>query len=241
MRVFCIGIPLVGLAIVLLAKYMFDVDYWHGAIAIPLIFLFTLIGVNSTALTSITPTGALGTLTQLTYAGIAKGNITTNIATASITGEVAGHASNLLMDIKPGYMLGAKPRQQAIGHVLGIIAGAIFAVPVFYLVFMTPNPQDLVSDKYPMPSAVIWKSVAELLTEGISQLPMSARWAILVGIILGLACEILKLLTKGRFWLSGVGMGLAMVLPFQDCLTMFAGAPVSSGCLESFGRIRNRR
>ena len=29
------------------------------------------------------------------------------------------------MDIKPGYMLGGKPRHQAIGHVLGILAGAL--------------------------------------------------------------------------------------------------------------------
>ena len=79
--------------------------------------MFTLIGVNSTALTAITPTGALGKLTQLTYSVLAPKNITTNISTAAITAEVAGHASNLLMDIKPGYMLGAKPRQQAIGHV----------------------------------------------------------------------------------------------------------------------------
>ena len=80
--------------------------------------------MNSTALTSITPTGALGKLTQLTYGVLAPGNITTNLATAGITAEVASNASNLLMDIKPGYMLGAKPRQQAIGHVLGILAGA---------------------------------------------------------------------------------------------------------------------
>ena len=43
--------------------------------------------------------------------------------TAGITGEVAGNASNLLMDIKPGYMLGGKPRHQALGHVLGIFDG----------------------------------------------------------------------------------------------------------------------
>lgn len=224
MRVFCFGIPVVGVVIVALAYYIFEVEIWHGAIAIPLIFVFTLIGVNSTALTSITPTGALGKLTQLTYAGIAPGNITTNIATASITGEVAGHASNLLMDIKPGYMLGAKPRQQAIGHVLGIIAGALAAVPVFYLVFLHGDPQGLVTEEYSMPGATIWKAVAELLAKGISELPMSARWAILIGIGVGLACEILKLLTKGRFWLSGVGIGLAMVISFETCLVMFAGA-----------------
>ncbi len=31
-------------------------------------------------------------------------------------------------------------------------------------------------------------------------------------------------MTKGRFWLSGVGIGLAMVIPFNTCLAMFLGA-----------------
>ena len=94
-----VGIPLVGGVVVWLAWSFFDVAIWEGMIAIPLIFVFTLIAVNSTALTSITPLGAVGKLTQLTYGAIAPGNIRTNLATASITAEVASNASNLLMGI----------------------------------------------------------------------------------------------------------------------------------------------
>ena len=224
MRVFVLGIPLVGGVVVAMAYFFFDVAVWQGAIAIPLIFVFTLIGVNSTALTSITPTGPLGKLTQLTYGIIAPGNITTNLASAGITGEVASNASNLLMDIKPGYMLGAKPRQQAVGHVLGIFAGALVSVPIFYFVFMQHGPEGMITEQYPMPSATVWKAVAELLTKGLSELAMSARWAALAGAILGLVLEALRIATKGRFWLSGVGVGLAAVIPFHTCLAMFLGA-----------------
>ncbi|MCS7337077.1 MAG: OPT/YSL family transporter [Verrucomicrobiae bacterium] len=224
MRVFVIGIPVVGIALVLLANQFFGVKIWLGALAIPLVFIFTLIGVNSTALTSITPTGAMGKLTQLTYGLLDPGNIKTNIMTAGITAEVAGNASNLLMDIKPGYMLGAKPRLQAIGHVLGIIAGACVAVPVFYLVFLKNGPAGLISDQYPMPAINIWKAVAEALTQGLSNLPVSARWAALFGALLGLLLELIRLATKGRFWLSPVGVGLAAVIPFNTCLAMFLGS-----------------
>ena len=224
MQVFVIGIPLVGAVVVGMAHTFFGIQIWHGIVAIPLIFIFTLIGVNSTALTSITPTGALGKLTQLTYGVLAPGSITTNIATAGITAEVAGNAANLLMDIKPGYMLGAKPRQQAIGHVLGIIAGAVASVPIFYWVFMRNGPQELITEQYPMPAATIWKAVAELLTAGISTLALSAQWAALVGAILGILLELGRIATRGRFWLSGVGIGLATVIPFNTCLAMFLGA-----------------
>jgi uncharacterized oligopeptide transporter (OPT) family protein len=53
---------------------------------------------------------------------------------------------------------------------------------------------------------------------------MSARWAVLIGALLGLALEGVRLATKGRFWLSGVGIGLATVIPFNTCFAMFLGA-----------------
>jgi putative OPT family oligopeptide transporter len=224
MGVFVVFIPLIGGITVWLAHLFFGVAIWMGAIAVPLIFVFTVIGVNSTALTSITPTGALGKLTQLTYGIIAPGNIKTNLMTAGITAEVASNASNLLMNIKPGYMLGAKPRLQAIGHVLGILAGAVVAAPVFFYVFLPNGPSQLVSDQYPMPAATIWRAVAELLMQGLGNLPMSARWAVLIGAVLGLALEGVRLATKGRFWLSGVGIGLATVIPFNTCFAMFLGS-----------------
>ncbi|MBN2341349.1 MAG: OPT/YSL family transporter [Deltaproteobacteria bacterium] len=223
MGVFLVGIPVVGGLCVVLAHLFFDVSVFMGILAIPLVFVFTLIAVNSTGLTSITPTGALGKLTQLTYSVIAPGNITTNIMTAGITGEVAGNASNLLMDIKPGYMLGGKPRHQAIGHVLGILAGSVVAVPVFYLI-LNNNISLMTSEKMPMPSAQIWRAVAEVLTQGLSFLHPSAQVAIVVGAVLGILFEIISIKTHGRFPISGVGMGLAFILPFADSLAMATGA-----------------
>ena len=223
MWVFLIGIPTVGAVVVFLAHRFFNVDIWLGILAIPLVFIFAIIAAHSTALTSITPTGALGKLTQLTYAALSP-SITTNIVTASITGEVAGNASNLLMDIKPGYMLGGKPRHQAIGHVLGIFAGAIVCVPIFYYAFLKDNPDGLISDKYPMPAAQIWKAVAEILTRGLAELPPTALYAAIIGGSLGLLFEIIKLITKGRFPISAVGMGLAFVIPFTTCFAMFFGS-----------------
>ena len=111
-----IGIPLTGLLLMVLGKMWFNIEYWVTVVAIPLVFVFTLIAVTSTGLTAITPGGALGKLTQLLFAVLKPGDMGTNIMTAGINGEVALNASNLLMDIKPGYMLGGKPLHQALGQ-----------------------------------------------------------------------------------------------------------------------------
>ncbi len=224
MKVFVIGIPLVGAAIVWMAWSYFGIHPWLGAIAVPLVFVFTLIAANSTGLTAITPTGALGKLTQLTYAALDPGNMSTNLMTAGITGEVASNASNLLMDIKPGYMLGAKPRHQAMGHVLGIIAGGLACTPIFYLILFRGNIELFGTERMPMTAAMIWRAVAEVLTQGFGILDTTALVAVVVGALLGILFEVLKVSTRNRFPLSGVGMGLAFVLRFSDSWAMFLGS-----------------
>ena len=219
-----VGVPIVGAYLVYIAHWFFGVQYWMGAIAIPMVFVFTLIGVNSTALTSITPTGPLGKLTQLTYGVLAPKNITTNIATAGISAEVAGSASNLIQNIKPGYMLGGKPRLQAIGHVIGGVAGAVFSVAVFYNLFLRNGPAKLITEQYPYPAATVWKAVAEILTKGLSELPHSAVYAAAIGAVLGMVIELVRILSRGKFPISPVGIGLAFVIPFQTCLAMFMGS-----------------
>ncbi len=224
MGVFVIGIPIIGALVAWMAAAFFGVQWYWAVIAIPLVFLFCLIAANSTALTSITPTGAMGKLTQLTFAVLAPGQTGTNLITAGITGEVAGNSSNLLQNIKPGYMLGAKPRLQAIGHCFGAVSGALASVVVFYPLFLRSSPDNLISAEFPMPAAAIWKAVAEILTEGLSALPESAIWSAGIGAVLGVVLELVKAGTKGKIPISGVGIGLAFVIPFTTCLAMSFGA-----------------
>lgn len=222
-KVFVIGIPLVGAMVVYCAHAWFNIAYFDALIALPLIFVFTLIAVTSTGLTSITPGGALGKLTQLTYSVISPGNVPTNVMSAGINAEVGLNASNLLMDIKPGYMLGGKPRHQAVGHVLGIIAGALVAVPVYYMIFQG-NISLFTSDQLPMPAAMIYKAVADALTQGLSALHPTAQVAVLIGGLLGIAIEAVNKKMKGRLPISAMGLGLAFVLRFTDSLAMGGGA-----------------
>lgn len=234
LKVSVIGVPVIGALVALMAHKFFGVDYWLSIVALALVFVFCLIAINSTGLTSITPIGAMGKLTQLTFGALAPGNKTVNLMTAGITGEVASHAANLLQDIKPGYMLGAKPRQQAVGHILGIFAGAVLSIPVFYLVFLKLPPSQLLATelnvsyqldaKYAMPAATIWKAVADVLAEGIHKIKPSAQYAALAGILIGIVLEAWRMLSKNRFPLSPVAIGLGFIIQFHTCLSMFAGS-----------------
>jgi uncharacterized oligopeptide transporter (OPT) family protein len=66
--------------------------------------------------------------------------------------------------------------------------------------------------------------VAEVLTKGLGFLHPTARYAVFIGGALGIVFEILKKVTKNRFPLSAVGIGLAFVISFSTSLSMALGA-----------------
>ena len=227
-----VGVPILSVIGAAITHAFFGVSWFLALISLPLIFLLTVICTNSMALTSWTPTGALSKITQFSMGAIDRVNPATNLIPATMTAEIASNASNLLSDIKPGYMLGAKPRQQAIGHFIGILAGTLATVPLFFLLFLPPGPDGtrspatIVSEQFPMPGALQWKGVADLITNGLSQLPASAVISMLVAAVLAVVFELARIRTKGGFPLSAVSIGLGVILPPESCVAMWVGAMI---------------
>jgi uncharacterized oligopeptide transporter (OPT) family protein len=224
------GVPVVGFLGVWLGHAFFGVPWLPGLLSLPLILLLSVICTNSMALTAWTPTGALSKITQFSMGAVDRSNPASNLIPAGMTAEVASNAANLLSDIKPGYMLGAKPRQQAVGHVIGIVAGSLAATPLFFLLFLprdasgARSASTLLNERFPMPAAVQWKGVADLIARGIGHLPASAVVAMATAAALAVLLEVLRVRTRGRFPLSAVAIGLGVVLPPDASLAMWAGA-----------------
>jgi uncharacterized oligopeptide transporter (OPT) family protein len=140
------------------------------------------------------------------------------------------------MDIKPGYMLGAKPRQQAWGHVIGVIAGALASTPLFYILFLdgyTPEKKvqdQMVTEQFAFPSAVQWKGVSDLVTSIFGDsgkgtlLTNSIITSMIIAGIVGLVFEVIRIKSKGKFPLVPLAIGLGVVVPPDSTLAMFAGA-----------------
>ncbi len=234
-----IGVPLVGALAVWMTHAWFGVDWVLGALAIPLILVLALVAASSTAMTAITPTGALSKIPQFIFGAADPRHPPTNLMTAVMCTEVASNASNLLMDIKPGYMLGAKPRQQAIGHVIGILAGALASTPLFYLLFGLRGfdaaagksvETTMVSEQFSFPAALQWKGVSDLVTSvfgggaGGSLLTTSILWSMGIAAVAALAMEVARVRTKGRFPLSPLAIGLGVLVPPESTFMIFLGA-----------------
>ena len=163
-----------GAACVALGVIFFQIAWWMGIIAVFATFFLALVASRATGETDITPTGAMGKITQLIYGWLAPGNMTTNLMTASLTGGAAIHTADLLTDLEVGYLLGANPRKQLIAQMWGVLAGTLFVVPGYLLLI---KPDEIGTDKWPAPAAQVWAGVAKVLAHGLGALPQGAREA----------------------------------------------------------------
>lgn len=224
---FLIGFLTSGLGCILVLHYAFDTSFVMGIIAVSLTFLLGIVACRATGETDVTPMGAMGKVTQLTFGALAPSNITTNLMTAGVTAGAAAASGDLMTDLKSGYVLGANPRQQFIAQFLGIFIGALVVVPVFYL--LVPTAESLGTDQWPAPAAQAWAAVAKLLASGVEALHPTARMAMFWGGLIGIVLPILeRLFPKAqRFIPSATGLGLAMIVPFFNSLGMFLGALIA--------------
>ncbi len=225
---FPLGFLVLGPPMVFLAWWAFNIPVWAGLIALPLSVVMGVIAARVTGETDVTPTKALGPVTQLTYAALLPGQLVPNVMSANVTGGVGLHAADLLTDLKSGYLLGARPRQQVIGQLFGVVAGSLVVVPIFNL--LVPSRDDLGGKEFPAPSAVVWKNVSEMLVQGLDALHPTARWAALIGLIVGTTLAILevKVPKHVKKWVpSASGLGIAMVLPAWNSFMMCLGAGIA--------------
>jgi uncharacterized oligopeptide transporter (OPT) family protein len=75
----------------------------------------------------------------------------------------------------------------------------------------------------------VWKGVAEVLANGVESLHPWARWGLVIGGAIGVILPLLELkLPKYRQYMpSATGLGLALVIPCFNSVSMFLGALIA--------------
>jgi uncharacterized oligopeptide transporter (OPT) family protein len=219
------GIP-VSIGLMLLCWLSFGIAPWLGLVSVALSFVLALVACRATGETDTTPIGAMGKITQFTYAVLAPANTTVNLMTAGITAGAAGSSADLLTDLKSGYLLGANPRRQFLAQ----FAGVWFGVPAVVLAWYLLVPNQAALEAFNSPATSMWAAVAQALASGIETIPLSARHAIVAGGIAGIVLSLIEGLAPKKvraFVPSSMGLGLAMVVPFANALSFFIGAVIA--------------
>lgn len=222
---------LIGLCVslafgVLTQVALFDIPFFIAVLAVMLSFVLAIVAGRVSGETGITPIGAMGKITQLTFGLLIPGSVTTNLMAANVTGGAAGQCADLLHDLKTGLLIGASPRFQALAQVFGVLTGSLVGSAV-YLVLI-PDPQAmLLTVEWPAPAVATWKAVAEVFQQGIEAIPQGSLLAMSVAALTGVAMALLHQAGPSYIskWIpSAPAMGLAFVLPAWNSLSLFLGA-----------------
>ncbi len=219
------GFALFGPIVVYLMHSLFQIPYWAGLVALPLSVIMGVVAARVTGETDVTPTKALGPVTQLAYGAMVPGNLAANVMGANVTGGVGLHAADLLTDLKSGYLLGANPRQQFYAQLFGVLAGAAAIVPAFNL--LVPDASVIGGEQFPAPAVQVWAGVSRALTDGIGGLHSTAKIAALVGFAIGTVLALADKYTPKKYKPyvpSASGLGIALVIPGSNSIAMFLGA-----------------
>ena len=230
LRWFAIGLAVLAPVAVLLMAALFGIPLWAGALSIPLALVMGVIAGRVTGETDMSPTKALGPVTQLFYGALLPAHIPANLMAASVTGGVGLHAGDLLTDLKAGQLVGASPRRQVVAQLFGVAVGSLAVIPAFSL--LVPDASALGTPELPAPAVLVWASVSRALAGGLAGIPHAARIAGLLGATVGVALAALERWSPARarrFVPSAAGLGMAMVIPGSTAIAMFIGSLIAGG------------
>ena len=212
-------------AAVLILRALFEVPAWQSVAGVLLSCLVAVLAVRALGSTDMNPVSGVGKLSQIIFAFLAPGKVVTSLIAGALAEAGATQAGDLLQDLKTGHCLGASPKVQFIGQLIGSAASIFITVCAYQLydgLYTVP------SEEFPAPVAHIWRDMAELLSDGIGVLPESALGFASIFSVGGVALAVMERLAQGKAWgrlvPSGMAFGIGMYVTPDWTLPRVAGA-----------------
>jgi uncharacterized oligopeptide transporter (OPT) family protein len=226
------GVAICVVALCIVQRAMLGMPVWITIAAIVLSIPLMLVGLRVLGETNWGPISAVSNMMQGVFAAIAPGNIAANMVASGTTGTIAESSQAIMQDYRAGQIIGSKPRNIAIMQLLAVPIGAA-AVSWMYPVFVDtygiidkvdPATGEVIKAQLTSPISAKWAGFALLLKDGVSTLPTSALYALIIGSVLGIAFTVLETRRGLKKYIpSPTGMGIGAIVPLSVVYTMFLG------------------
>ncbi len=213
------GMLLVVLVFLLvITQVLFQIPWWLGLLAVIFAFAFSLVAMRAYGETDLNPVGTMGHANQILSSALMPGQAVANLAGGGVAAGCSDVAADLMQVLKTGHIVGASPRRQVIGQMIGVSVGSLIAVVTYLAVTQTYG---LGSDAMPAPGAMPWSGMAKLLAEGSVALPPFSITAGLIGLAAGILIAVLEKRPVGKYLPSPFGVGIGLLVPGFIALSIF--------------------
>lgn len=157
-----------------------------SSLATLLAVLLSVMGVRALGETDLNPVSGISKLTQLLFSLATPSSLfsrrtalVTNLLAGAVSESGALQAGDMMQDLKTGHILGASPKAQFYGQMIGSLVGAILSTAVYK---MYVNVYDIPGDMFQIPTAYVWIFTARLVTgQGLPE--MAWQVSVIAGIV----------------------------------------------------------
>ena len=133
---------------IIAVKFVFDgVPIYAIIVAIAIALVLSVLGVRALGETDLNPVSGIGKVSQLVFAIVVPRSnpnaIIINLIAGGIAEAGAQQAGDLMQDLKTGHLLGASPKVQFYGQVIGSLWSAVISAGIYKLytkVYVIPGP-----------------------------------------------------------------------------------------------------
>jgi len=187
------------------------VPVYATVIAVLMALVLSIMGVRALGETDLNPVSGISKLAQLFFALIIpqghKSSVLINLVAGAVSEAGALQAGDLMQDLKTGHLLGAAPKAQFWGQVIGATAGAVFSSFIYRLY---TTVYEIPGELFQVPTAYVWIFTARLVTgKGLPY--MATEWAMGAGVLF-VFFTLIRTFSVGKAWRSWVPGGIAVAV-----------------------------
>ncbi|CAJ2511067.1 Uu.00g066920.m01.CDS01 [Anthostomella pinea] len=211
------------------------VPLYATVIAVLMAMLLSIMGVRALGETDLNPVSGISKLAQLFFALIIpqshKSSVLINLVAGAVSEAGALQAGDLMQDLKTGHLLGAAPKAQFWGQIIGVTVGAVVSAFIYRLYTAV---YDVPGDLFQVPTAFVWIFTARLVTgEG---LPHMAREFAVGAAVVFAVLTVLRMRAVGRWWHAYVPGGIAVAVGMYN-VPSFTLARTIGGLMSWYWRV----
>lgn len=202
------------------------VPLYATVIAVFMAMILSIMGVRALGETDLNPVSGISKLAQLFFALIIpqthKSSVLINLVAGAVSEAGALQAGDLMQDLKTGHLLGAAPKAQFWGQIIGATVGAVVSALIYRLytaVYEVPG------DLFQVPTGFVWIFTARLVTG--KGLPYMAREFAIGGAVIFAVFTALRTKAIGKSWHAYIPGGIAVAVG-KGCLKIRHGLLVTN-------------
>ncbi|RPA79468.1 OPT superfamily oligopeptide transporter [Ascobolus immersus RN42] len=200
-----------------------------------LALVMSVMGVRALGQTDLNPVSGISKLTQLIFAMIIpssnKHAVLINLVAGATSEAGAMQAGDLMQDLKTGYILGASPKAQFYGQLIGAAFGSVISA-IIYKIYS--NVYEIPSKLFQVPAAYVWIDCSRLMYG--QGLPSHAyQYAMVFGAVFAVTTLVKTRLLKGSSYAAIIPGGVAVAIGMYNVPSFTLGRLIG-GLFQGYSR-----